>query len=187
MDENVILSIFIAKYNRKEIVVNKIKELLRIQSNEFDIFVLDDASGDGTTDALKQIKDLRLHIGTNSERVGILKDGAMPNWYHLLEMCDGDFALHLNDRDLIDSNGVIELIEFLKNHPTVTGGICNLTGGRIYESPESSFMAVPYFESHPTGVVFYMDEYRLLENREHLFTKEVAYIHPHDLILGRLA
>ena len=79
-----ILSIFIATYNRKEIVVNKIKELLRIQSKELDIFVLDDVSGDGTTDALKQIKDLRLHIGTNSERVGILKDGAMPNWYHLL-------------------------------------------------------------------------------------------------------
>lgn len=27
----------------------------------------------------------------------------------------------------------------------------------------------------------------MLENREHLFTKEAAYIHPHDLILGRLA
>ena len=84
MDKNVILSIFIATYNRKEIVVNKIKELLRIQSQELDICVLDDVSGDGTTDALTQIKDLRLHIGTNSERVGILKDGAMPNWYHLL-------------------------------------------------------------------------------------------------------
>ena len=65
-----------------------------------------------------------------------------------------------------------------------------LRGGeknRIYESPESSFMAVPYFGSHPTGIVFNIDEYRLLENREYLFTKEAAYIHPHDLILGRLA
>lgn len=48
-------------------------------------------------------------------------------------------------------------------------------------------MAVTYFGSHPTGIVFNMDEYRLLRNREILFTKEVAYIHPHDLILGRLA
>lgn len=188
MDKNVILSIFIATYNRKEVVVNKIKELLKIQSDEFNVYVLDDVSSDGTADALRQINDSRLRIDRNNERVGISKDGAMPNWYHLLEMCDGKFALHLNDRDLIDSNGVIELIDFLKHHPTLTGGICDLTGGyRIYESPESSFMAIPYFGSHPTGIVFNMDEYRLLKNRNCLFTKEAAYIHPHDLILGRLA
>lgn len=129
MNKNVILSIFIATYNRKEIVVNKIKKLLKIQSNEFNVYVLDDASSDGTVDALKQIKDSRFHVGRNSERMGVLKDGAMPNWYRLLEMCDGKFALHLNDRDSIDSSGVIELIDFLKNHQTLTGGICNLTGG----------------------------------------------------------
>lgn len=60
-------------------------------------------------------------------------------------------------------------------------------GYRIYESPESSFVAMPYFGSHPTGIVFNMDEYRLLKNRNYLFTKEAAYIHPHDLILGRLS
>ena len=129
MDKNVVLSIFIATYNRKEIIVNKIKGLLKIQSNEFNVYVLDDASSDGTTDALREIKNSRLHVERNSERVGISKDGAMPNWYHLLEMCDGKFALHLNDRDLIDSNGVIELIDFLKHHPTLTGGICNIGGG----------------------------------------------------------
>lgn len=131
MDKNVVLSIFIATYNRKEIIANKIKELLKIQSDEFNVYVLDDASSDGTTDTLQQINDSRLHVDRNSERVGISKDGVMPNWYHLLEMCDGNFALHLNDRDLIDSNGVIELIDFLKQHPTLTGGICNLTGGGV--------------------------------------------------------
>lgn len=135
MDKNVILSIFIATYNRKEIVVKKIKDLLKIQSNEFNVYVLDDSSSDGTADALRQIKDSRLQVDRTSERVGISKDGAMPNWYHLLEMCDGKFALHLNDRDLIDSNGVIELIDFLKHHPTLTGGICNLTrGGTEYSN-----------------------------------------------------
>lgn len=128
MDRNIIVSIFMVTYNRKEIVVNKIKELLKIQSNEFNVYVLDDASSDGTVDALQQIKDLRLYADRNSERKGILKDGAMPNWYRLLEMCNGIFALHLNDRDLIDSNGVVELIDFLKVHPTLTGAIRNLTG-----------------------------------------------------------
>lgn len=48
-------------------------------------------------------------------------------------------------------------------------------------------MAIPYFGSHPTGIVFNMDEYRLLKNRQDMFTREAAYIHPHDLILGKLA
>ena len=129
MNKNVILSIFIATYNRKEIVVDKIKELLKIQSNEFDVYVLDDASNDGTDEALKKIDDHRLHVDKNNSRIGVLKDGAMTNWYRLLEMCDGKFALHLNDRDLIDAEGVVELIKFLEDHPTLTGGICNLSGG----------------------------------------------------------
>lgn len=48
-------------------------------------------------------------------------------------------------------------------------------------------MAIPYFGSHPTGIVFNMDEYRLLKNRQEMFTRESAYIHPHDLVLGKLA
>ena len=93
------------------------------------IYILDDASNDGTVEALKQIDDCRLHVDRNDSRIGVLKDGAMPNWYRLLEKCDGKFALHLNDRDLIDANGIVNLVEFLEEHPTMTGGICNLMGG----------------------------------------------------------
>lgn len=126
MDKRVTLSVFIATYNRKNIVVNKVKDLLKKQSNGFNIYVLDDASNDGTVEALKQIDDCRLHVDRNDSRIGVLKDGAMPNWYRLLEKCDGKFELHLNDRDLIDANGVVDLVEFLEEHPTMTGGICNL-------------------------------------------------------------
>lgn len=84
--------------------------------------------------------------------------------------------MHLNDRDLIDANGIVDLVEFLEEYPTMTGGICNLRGDKIYELPESAFMAVPYLGSHPTGIVFNMDEYRLLGNREYLFNKEAAYL-----------
>lgn len=53
MDKNVILSIFIATYNKKEIVINKIKKLLKLKSNEVNVYVLDAASNDGTADALQ--------------------------------------------------------------------------------------------------------------------------------------
>ena len=86
-------------------------------------------STDGTVDALKSINDSRIRVSQNKERNGTLKDGVMQNWYRLLEMCDGQFAFHLNDRDLIDTEGMADLIAFLKDHPTVTGGLCNIGGG----------------------------------------------------------
>ena len=51
MNAKLILSIFIATYNRKEILLDKIRSLLKIKSNDFDILVLDDMSTDGTFDA----------------------------------------------------------------------------------------------------------------------------------------
>lgn len=188
MNERPILSIFIATYNRKEILLGKIRSLLEIKSDDFDILVLDDMSTDGTVDALKSINDSRIRVSQNKERNGTLKDGVMQNWYRLLEMCDGQFAFHLNDRDLIDTECMADLIAFLKDHPTVTGGLCNIGGGyKLLDSPEECFMSIPYFGSHPTGIVFNIDEYRLIQNRQELFTREVAYIHPHDLILGQLS
>ena len=129
MNERPILSIFIATYNRKEILLDKIRSLLGIKSDDFDVLILDDMSTDGTVDALKSIDDSRIRVFQNKERNGTMKDGVMQNWYRLLEMCDGRFAFHLNDRDLIDTEGVADLITFLKDHPTVTGGLCNIGGG----------------------------------------------------------
>ena len=129
MNERPILSIFIATYNRKEILLDKIRGLLEIKSDDFDVLVLDDMSTDGTVDALKNIDDTRIRIFQNKERNGTMEDGVMQNWYRLLEMCDGQFAFHLNDRDLIDTKGLADLIAFLKDHPTVTGGLCNMGGG----------------------------------------------------------
>lgn len=131
MNERPILSIFIATYNRKEILLDKIRSLLDIKSDDFNVLVLDDMSTDGTVDALKNIDDSRIRVIRNKERNGTMKDGVMQNWYRLLEMCDGQFAFHLNDRDLIDTKGLADLIAFLKDHPTVTGGLCNIRGGGV--------------------------------------------------------
>ena len=95
-----ILSIFIATYNRKEILLDKIRSLLKIRSNDFDILIPDDISTDGTLDALKAVADSRICVVQNEERNRLIKDGVMQNWYRLREMCDVQFAFHLNDRDL---------------------------------------------------------------------------------------
>lgn len=188
MTNNVVLSIYIATYNRKEILRKKIQELLSINSDEFNIWVLDDKSSDGTYEMLLEIKDVRLHVLRNEQRQGILKDGAMKNWYILLEKCDGVFGFHLNDRDVVNIKGIEKLIEYLKAHANYSGGICSaLFKTREYLSPIDAFYNIPYRGSHPTGIVFNLEKYRKIGNREEIFTKKISYIHPHDFILGILS
>jgi len=184
----IMLSIYIATYNRKEILRRKIDEMLAIKSDDFDVWVLDDCSNDGTVEMLSEFPDTRLHYIQNKERVGINEDGAMPNWYRLLEACDGRFALHLNDRDIFYTNKLPDLIKFLKNHMDYSGGICDsFSGIKYYDSPEEALMEIPYKASHPTGVVFRTDLYKTIAEREKIFEKETSYIHPHDLVLGKLS
>lgn len=190
MKKRVVLSIYIATYNRKEILLEKIEKILKIKSDKFNIYVMDDASNDGTVDSLKEINDERLHIILNKSRMGLQKDGVMQNWYRLLEACDGLFAFHLNDRDYIDPDGIKELLVFLEDNPTMNGGVCDIRLGKKYKilyTVKSSFMKIPYFARHPTGIIFNMNVYHTIKERQSLFTTEKANIHPHDLILARIS
>ena len=184
----IVLSIYIATYNRKNILIKKIKEILNVRSKEFDVWVLDDCSDDGTYETLVNISDERLHVIRNKERIGIKEDGVMPNWFTLLENCDGKFAMHLNDRDIFYADKLIGLIKFLSNHPDYTGGICDdFLKIRYYLTPENALLNIPYKAAHPTGIIFRMDLYKKIPQRELLFKKKLSYIHPHDLVLGKLS
>lgn len=184
--EQPILSIYIATYNRKEILLTSVKKLLSLSSDEFDIYILDDQSNDGTMDALAELNDIRVHVYCNEQRVGCHKDGVMPNWLKLAEVCDGIFSFHLNDRDYIDLDGLRRLIVFLKEHQNLVGGVCNLQKGYKIYSSQQSFLAIPYNAIHPTGVIFNTNYFHKIPNRDSLYTKEKSYIHPHDLVLGKL-
>ena len=167
-------------------LTTSIKEILTLPNFDFDIWILDDCSSDGTVEELNKIQDCRIHILTNSVRIGIGKNGVMPNWLKLAESCDGIFAFHLNDRDTINKNKLNKLIEFLKNNTDTMGGICDLLyGNKVYDSTEA-FLKIPYKASHPTGVIFNVDAFHKINNRAVFYTKEYSYIHPHDLVLGRL-
>ena len=186
--KEIILSIYIATYNRKDIILQKVHDILSAKTGEFDIWVLDDNSSDGTFEELSQISDERLHLIKNDERQGALENGAMINWYRLLENVDGVFAFHLNDRDTFHINELIPFIEYLKKHRDSSGGLCDsFKGDQFFETPEEALLNIAYMGSHPTGIVFNMERYHSIENRERLFTKQYSYIHPHDLVLGNLA
>lgn len=181
-----ILNIYIATYNRREIIYKKVNDLLSLKNNEFDVWVLDDSSTDGTYDKLKRINDSRLHLLQNNMRIGNGINGAMPNWLKLASECDGIYSFHLNDRDEIYVEKIPILIEFLKKNPHMACGICNSKEIKIFKKLETKILLFPYNAIHPTGVIFNNVYFNELPDIKKIYTKERAYIHPHDLILSRL-
>lgn len=181
-----ILSICIPTTNRAETLVNHLNILLSSKSKKFNVIVFDGKSTDGTESRVKQIKDSRLRFITNpSDNIGY-----QSQWFGALENADGVFAMHLNDRDMINIEELDRFLLFLEKHKTYTGGVCKYLDGLnrniVCRSFEQSLMNVPYFAIHPTGIIIQVDAYKKIPDRFSMFLYETAGSHPHDIILGRL-
>ena len=72
---SVILSICIPTYNRKERVKKLILDILKNNSLEYEIIVLDNASTDGTYEELKKINSHKLKVFKNENLISGLENG----------------------------------------------------------------------------------------------------------------
>ena len=162
-----------------------IKSMLSITDNRFDIIVSDSSNGGEDLQSLFEYDDSRVkifRIDTDTP--------AMMNWKSALDHADGIFSFHLNDRDLICVDGLVGFLDFLEKNSDYNGGICKYLSTcqepKLFVDKNEAFMNVPFFSSHPTGIVFNVKKYRDLGNLTDVFNDYVG-IHPHDIILARLS
>lgn len=183
--ERVILSICIPLHNRSEVVIGQIEDILKVDSTEYDIIVLDSSDAG---------RDLLSVWGSRNDKVKVFRESpntpAMKNWKLALDYADGIFAFHLNDRDTVVTEKLLDFIEFLKKHPKYNGGICKYistnTEPILCTSSMQALMNVPYFAIHPTGVVLNIDSYHKVKGLDDIFSRQYG-THPHDAVLGRLS
>ena len=69
-DHNILLSICIGTYNRKELLMGLLDELARYPGDAIEVIVCDNASTDGTWEVLQKVTDNRFHICRNPENYG---------------------------------------------------------------------------------------------------------------------
>lgn len=183
--ERPILSICIPTTNRVETLIKHLKTILSSENQKFNVIVYDGKSTDGTEDRVRELEDSRLKFISNTDN----NIGYQSQWFGALENADGIFAMHLNDRDMINMEELDSFIAFLEKHKDYSGGICKYLSNRkniICHSFEESLMNVPYFAIHNTGVIIQIDAYKRIQDRFSMFLYEIAGSHPHDIILGRL-
>lgn len=111
MDKEVILSICIPTYNRKERVKKLILELLKSGREDYEVVVLDNASTDGTYEELKKIDSKKLKIFRQEKLVSAVYNGLMS-----LTLGKGKYSMQFNDRELINIEYLDEILNVLKEH-----------------------------------------------------------------------
>lgn len=154
--EKKVLSICIPTYNRKDVLIDEIKQYLTVQDDRFYIKVNDNCSTDGTAEALSEIHDNRLIVSRNAEN-----EGNVPNWMKSLLNCNSDYVIFVLDKDLVDIKYLSAFIDYLVSEKPNFGYIdLDLKKPKTiinYPKGYESILQMCYLDKHPSGY-FYKKE-----------------------------
>ncbi len=118
------IAVLLATYNRREKTLSCLKSLYEQQLPDditLDVFLTDDASSDGTTDALKkEYPAVRIFNGSGS----LFWAGGMRNSWREAVKTNPDFYFLLNDDTLLDKNALSTLLAYQKSPGYTTPAIC---------------------------------------------------------------
>lgn len=127
------ISVCIATYNGAEYIVEQLNSITS-QLSEFDeIIISDDCSTDDTLENIANLRDPRIKVFINSERLGYTK-----NFENALKRCSGD-VIFLSDQDDCWLDGKVNKVmtALVKNDFVVTD--CSLTDDKLNVTQASHF------------------------------------------------
>ncbi len=114
------VGIFICNYNKREFVVNCIKSILNQSFQDFDLYVIDNASQDDSVEVIRREFGDKVNLIVNAENLGGsggfntgLRKGLAVGYPYLM-LVDNDVVM---DQDAVQS-----LYDFMKEHPEVGVG-----------------------------------------------------------------
>src|SRR4051794_19839314 len=108
------VSILIPSYRRPAMTRKAVE--LALMTGAGEILVSDDASGDGTVEALADLRDFRLRIVTQPKNLGL-----WPNHLALLRMATRPWAKFLQNDDWLEVGGLARMVEEIGPQTSVVG------------------------------------------------------------------
>jgi glycosyltransferase involved in cell wall biosynthesis len=91
------VSVGIPAYNGSKFIETAIESVLAQSWDDFELYVIDDSSTDGTADKVRRIQDPRLRLSVNGRNVG-----QEANWNKVLRQARGEFIKLLPQDDVLD-------------------------------------------------------------------------------------
>lgn len=108
------ISIAIPVFNRAHLIGRTIESVLRQEFQDYDLLVVDDASGDGTVDVVEEYcrRDSRIRLEINEKNLGLTR-----NWNRCLSMVSGPLVQLLLSDDLIDPDYLGRVSTIYERYP----------------------------------------------------------------------
>ena len=119
------IGIVICNYNKKDFVLECVQSVQESKVHNFDIYVVDNASTDGSVEALRETYGNEITILANSENLG--GSGGFNTGLRVVRDKGYDYFMCLDDDALVDENAIQVLYEYMETHPDV-----GMAGCRVY-------------------------------------------------------
>jgi GT2 family glycosyltransferase len=108
------VSVCLPTFNKVRYLPAAIRSVLAQEFRDFELLIVDDASTDGTSDAVLNFRDSRISYIRNPQNRGLVG-----NWNYCLELAQGDYAIVFHDDDLMLPGLLRREVEVLESNSKV--------------------------------------------------------------------
>lgn len=119
------IGIVICNYNKRDLVLDCIQSILESRVHNFDIYMVDNASADGSIEAVQQTYGNQVTILANKENLG--GSGGFNTGIRVVLDKGYDYIMCLDDDAQVDENAIYALYDYMQQHPDV-----GMAGSRVY-------------------------------------------------------
>lgn len=121
----------ICNYNKSAYVTDCIQSVLESTFQDFDIYVVDNASTDDSVERIRTLYGDKVQLFVNKENLG--GSGGFNTGIRYAVEAGYDYVWCLDNDVLVDENAIGELYRFMEAHPEV-----GMTGSKVYhmEAPD---------------------------------------------------
>lgn len=185
MKKNRILSICIPTYNRSEVLLRSVQNILKSNDSRFEIIVCDDSNNDLTTKTLQTIKDERLIINKNKNQL------RFTNVTYCLTQASGEYCILILDKDSININYLPNFINILENN-NIALGYVKLSSKKLgtiqkFSPGYPSILNMAYLSKHCSGYFYKTSLYQQSETVKNIISSNDKFPFPFELINSEIS
>jgi glycosyltransferase involved in cell wall biosynthesis len=112
--DNPKVTVCLPTFNKARYLPAAIESVLAQEFHNYEFLIVDDASTDGTSDAVLSFRDSRIRYIRNPQNRGLVG-----NWNYCLELAQGDYAIIFHDDDIMLAGLLRREVEVLESNPEV--------------------------------------------------------------------
>ena len=117
MDSMKKIGIVVCNYNKEDYIVNCVDSILKSDFQDFDVYVVDNASTDRSVELLKERFGEKIHLIVNTENLG--GSGGFNTGLREVLKYDYPYVMCVDNDVIMEKQAIRELYEFLEQNPTV--------------------------------------------------------------------